>query len=487
MLTVEEIRQWINNDAMSRKKQQAQKGVQYYEGEHDIRNSRIFFINAAGEMEEDKTKSNIKICHPFFTEIVDQGVQYLLSGDAFIKSDIPELQKELDERFNDNEDFMAELYEVVTGSQVKGFEYMYAYKNKDGKTVFECADSMGVVEVRAKDTQDHCDYLIYWYIDRIDKDSKKIKRIQVWDASQTYFYCQVDEGKIVPDDSVELNPRPHTVYKKPNDANTYYDSYGFIPFFRLDNGRKQFSALKPIKALIDDYDLMNCGLSNNIQDTQEALYVVHNFAGENLDELMYNIKAKKHIGVDENGGVEVQTVAIPIEARRAKMEFDEQNIYRFGFGLNTNGLKDTAATTNIAIKSAYSLMDLKRNKLEIWLKQFLRKLFKVVLQEINDEQKTDYTQGDIYFDFNPEIPTNALENAQIKLTEAQTRQTEVTTLQNLREQLGDELMMQYVCEQLDINYEDIKDELPNPDELSPYEAQLAAVVPEDENAGDLIE
>ena len=237
MLTVEEIRQWINNDAMSRKKQQAQKGVQYYEGEHDIRNSRIFFINAAGEMEEDKTKSNIKICHPFFTEIVDQGVQYLLSGDAFIKSDIPELQKELDERFNDNEDFMAELYEVVTGSQVKGFEYMYAYKNKDGKTVFECADSMGVVEVRAKDTQDHCDYLIYWYIDRIDKDSKKIKRIQVWDASQTYFYCQVDDGKIVLDDSAEINPRPHTVYKKPNDANTYYDSYGFIPFFRLDNGR----------------------------------------------------------------------------------------------------------------------------------------------------------------------------------------------------------------------------------------------------------
>lgn len=487
MLTVQEIRQWINNDAMSRKKQQAQKGVQYYEGEHDIRNYRIFFVNAAGEVEEDKTKSNIKISHPFFTEIVDQGVQYLLSGDAFVKSDIPELQKELDERFNDNEDFMAELYEVVTGSQVKGFEYMYAYKNKDGKTVFECADSMGVVEVRAKDTQDHCDYLIYWYIDRIDKDSKKIKRIQVWDDAQTYFYCQVDDGEIKLDDSAELNPRPHTVYKKPNDNNTYYDSYGFIPFFRLDNGRKQFSALKPIKALIDDYDLMNCGLSNNIQDSAEALYVVQGFQGDNLDELMQNIKAKKHIGLPEGGAVNVQTVDIPIEARRAKMEVDEQNIYRFGFGLNTNGLRDTAATTNIAIKSAYSLMDLKRNKVEIWLKQFLRKLFKVVLQEINDENGTDYVQGDIYFDFNPEIPTNALENAQIELTEAQKRQTEISTLLALKEHLGNEILMQNVCDQLDYNYEDIKDKLPDPDELAAYEAKLSAVVPEDENAGDLIE
>lgn len=483
MLTPDEIRQWIDNDAASRKKLQAQKGVQYYEGEHDIRNYRIFYVNAAGEVEEDKTKSNIKISHPFFTEIVDQGVQYLLSGDAFIKSDIPELQKELDERFNDNEDFMAELYEVVTGSQVKGFEYMYAYKNKDGKTVFECADSMGVVEVRAKDTQDKCDYLIYWYIDRIDKDSKKIKRIQVWDESQTYFYCQVDNGEIKQDDSAELNPRPHTVYKKPNDENTYYDSYGFIPFFRLDNGRKQYSALKPIKALIDDYDLMNCGLSNNIQDSAEALYVVQGFQGDNLDELMMNIKAKKHIGLPEGGAVNVQTVTIPIEARKAKMEFDEQNIYRFGFGLNTNGLKDTAATTNIAIKSAYALMDLKRNKLEIWLKQFMRKLFKPVLQEINDEQGTDYTQGDIYFDFNPEIPTNALENAQIELTEAQKRQTEINTVLNIAQQLDNETMMQLICEQLDINYEDIKDKLPTPEEVDPYAAQLDTVVPE----GDVIE
>ena len=481
MLTVQEIRQWIDNDAMSQKKQQAKKGVQYYEGEHDIGKYRIFFVNAKGEVEEDKTKSNIKISHPFFTEIVDQGVQYLLSGDAFIKSDIPELQKELDERFNDNEDFMAELYEVVTGSQVKGFEYMYAYKNKDGKTVFECADGMGVVEVRAKDTQDKCDYLIYWYIDRIDKDSKKIKRIQVWDNTQTYFYCQVDSGEIVLDDSAELNPRPHTVYKKPNDANTYYDSYGIIPFFRLDNGRKQFSALKPIKALIDDYDLMNCGLSNNIQDMQEALYVVKGFDGE-LDEMMINLKAKKHIGVPEGGGVDIQTIDIPIEARRTKMEFDEQNIYRFGFGLNTNGLKDTAATTNIAIKSAYSLMDLKRNKLEIWLKQFLRKLFKPVLQEINDEQGTDYTQGDIYFDFNPEIPTNALENAQIELTDAQKRQTEITTLLNIASQFDNETIIQLICEQLDINYEDIKDKLPQPEETDPFAAQLDAVVPE----GDVI-
>ncbi len=78
----------------------------------------------------------------------------------------------------------------------------------------------------------------------------------------------------------------------------------------------------------------------------------------------------------EDGDIDVKTVDIPYQARQAKLELDEKNIYRFGMGLNTSGLKDTNATTNIAIKAAYSLLDLKCSKLEIRLKQFLRKLLK---------------------------------------------------------------------------------------------------------------
>ena len=464
MLTVNEIKTFIDNDRSSTKKKLAKVGVKYYEGHHDIDNYRIFFVNAEGKIEEDKFKSNIKIGHPFFQELVDQEVQYMLSGkDGFVKSDMPELQKHLDDYFNDNEDFTAELYDVLTGCVSKGFEYMYAYKNAEGKTAFQCADSIGVVEVRAKETNDHCDYVIYHYVDKIGKDNKLIKRILVMDSKQTFFYCQEDDGKIIMDDSVENNPRPHVIYTKDGDDSTYYEDFGFIPFFRLDNCKKQFSGLKHIKALIDDYDLMSCGLSNNIQDTNEALYVVKGFQGDNLDELMQNIKAKKHIGVDEDGGVEIKTVDIPYEARQTKLDLDEKNIYRFGFGLNTSGLKDTAATTSIAIKSAYSLLDLKCNKLEIRLKQFMRKLLKVVLKEINEENGTDYQQSDVYFNFEREIPVNEQENAQIELTDAQRKQTEINTLLGLAAHLDNDTLMELVFEQLDLNYDDYKDKLPDPE------------------------
>lgn len=238
--------------------------------------------------------------------------------------------------------------------------------------------------------------------------------------------------------------------------------------------------MKPIKALIDDYDLMNAGLSNNIQDTNEALYVVRGFQGNNLDELMVNIKAKKHIGVDDDGGVDIKTVDIPVEARKIKMEVDEKNIFRFGQGVNTESLKDTSATTSIAIKSAYANLDLKCDGLLPFLLQFMRKLLKLVLKEINDTQGTDYEQKDVYFDFDREIITNAQENAQIDLTKAQEQQTKVTTIQNAATLLGQELTMQLICEALELDYDDIKDKLPTPEEdpTAAAQAALGGIQPE---------
>lgn len=468
MLTVDEIKQFINEDAASKKKKFAKVGVAYYGGKHDILNTRLFYFNADGKLVEDNTRSNVKIPHPFFTELVDQATQYILSGEGgFIRSDIPELQTEMDAYFNENEEFIAELSEVLDGGQIKGFEYMYAYKNKENRTAFSCADSIGVIEVEARFASDKKDHVIYWYVDRVDKDGKQIKHIMDWDSEQVAYYVQKDDGEIVLDANVSPNPKPHTLYENADkkDGKTYYDTFGYIPFFRFDANKKQTSALKPIKPLIDDYDVMASSLSNNLADFDTPIHVVRGFDGNNLDELQQNLKTKKLIGVpEEGGGVDVVTVDVPYQARQAKLELDEKNIYRFGFGLNLSGLKDTAATTNIAIKAAYSLLDLKCSKLEIRLKQFLRKIIKVVLDEINKENSTDYQMKDVYFNFEHEIMSNAQENAQIELLKAQTRQAEITTLLNLAAQLDNDTLMQLIAEQLDLDWEEIKDKVKNPDE-----------------------
>ena len=106
------------------------------------------------------------------------------------------------------------------------------------------------------------------------------------------------------------------------------------------------------------------------------------------------------------------------------------------------------------------MLDLKCNKLEIRLKQFLRRILDIVLDEINKQNNTDFQQKDVYFDFQREVMTNAQDNAQIELTDAQTQQTTINTLLGLEDTLGNDLVVENICEVLDIDYESIKSRLP---------------------------
>lgn len=470
MLTVEEIKKFIDQDTVSDRKRQAKVGQRYYLGDHDIKKKRIFFINAEGKLQEDKTKSNYRIPHPFFTELADQEVQFLLSGEeGFMHAQDPDLQKVLDERFNNNCDFLLEFSEVLTDTVVNGFGYMYAYMGEDGQTHYQCADSMGVVEVRAKETNDKCDYIIYWYVDRITPEGKRIKRIEVWDKSHVHYFNQIDDGEIMIDTEEEHNPRPHILYTK--GKKLYEANYGTIPFFSLKNNRMQLSGLHPVKAIIDDYDIMNCGLSNNIEDANEVTYFVKGFAGDDLDELIMNIRAKKAVGLAENGSVEVETVDIPFEARKAKMEIDKEDIYHAGMGFNSTGLKDSSATTNLQIHMGYQLLQMKVTKFEANAKQFLGCLLDITLHEVNKQNGTDYKKADVTIDFKPQTPTNAKENADIEYIKAQIMQTNINTYLSIQANIGDEILLKKIAEELDIDFDELKASAPKPEDDPLYRAQ----------------
>ena len=168
MLKPTEIQSFINDDITSERKRKARIGKKYYEGKHDILNYKLYYYDADGILQEDKNRSNIKISHPFFIELVDQCVQYLLSNkERIVCSDDMKLQEELDKYFDD--EFRSNLSDTMTDTCVNGFGHMYAYMGANHRVSFQYADSMGVVEVRAKDTDDHTEYVIYWYIDRVDK------------------------------------------------------------------------------------------------------------------------------------------------------------------------------------------------------------------------------------------------------------------------------------------------------------------------------
>ena len=451
MLSKTEIKQFIDEDTASRKKQFARKGVQYYEGRHDIKDYKVYTYDDDGILQVDETKSNERISHPFFSELIDQCTQYMLSGDTdYVRSDIPELQSKLDEYFND--EFKMELNDLITYAGVEGFSYLYRFVDANMRSHFKFADALTVVEVPAKYASDNKDYVIYWYYWKTEK-SVDIYKVEVWDSENVYFYTM--RNGVIKEDK-ELKQRPHVLYTENNE--TYYDTFGAVPFIRLDNNRKQTSDLKVIKDLIDDYDLMSCGLSNNIQDVAEGIYVIKGYNGNNLSELTHNIKAKKQIAVGENGDVDIKTINIPYEARKAKLELDESNIYRFGMGFDS-AKSETSNVTNVVIKSRYALLDLKANKKEMQLKRMMQKVIQIVLDEINKAEKTNYKLSDVYMVFDRVVPSNELDNANIELVEANKKQVEINTLLNVASKLDDDTILQNICDVLEIDYETVKEKV----------------------------
>lgn len=483
MLQIAEIKKFINEDLQSDKKRLAKQGIDYYEGRHDILGCRIVYKDKDGQWQDAKGTSDIKITHPFFNELVEQKAQYALSGkDRFVRSEDSELQGYLDDYFGD--DFKDELLNLIIFSSAEGDSYLYGYKDEEGKTRFEFADGIGVIEVEARETSDNKDYVIYYYEDKFAEGntsllkSKSITRIQVWDENETYYY-KMRNNKIELDDTQPINPRPHIIYKEnEKDTTIYTDTYGCIPFWRLDNNRKRLSDLVPIKALIDDYDRHACGLTNNLVDLAEGYAVVKGFQGDNVDDLINNLRVKKAIGVDDGGDVDIKTVNIPYEARKAKMELDEQCIYKFGKGFNAAQVGD-GNITNIVIKSRYALLDMKCNTLESALRKLMRKLIKVVLKEINEETGKDYQLKDVYMQFDREIITNELDNAQIANYEAQTQDIKVNTLLNLATKLDNDTLMSHICEVMQIDYEAIKDKLPQDTvDMDAESEALASMIPQ---------
>lgn len=475
ILSVTEIKRFIDEDRSSDKKRLAAVGQKYYEARHDILNYKMYYFNADGKMVEDKYRSNIKISHPFFTLLSDQLSAYVLSFkdnpiQAKVNDETEGLQDHLDMYFD--EEFWSEIGELVKGAYNKGFDYIYAFKGKDDRLVFQQADGMGVVEVRAKDTDDNCEHILYWYVDRIDKGKKVITRIQDWTETETYYYVQSGKsGKIVLDDSVEINPRPHVVYTDAKTGKKMGYPLGFIPFWRLDNNKKQISGLAPIKDLIDDYDLHACSLSNNLKDFDTPIHVVAGYPGDNFDELQKNIQTKKIIGVDSEGSIDIKTVDIPYQARKEKLDLDERNIYKFGMGVDTTSLKDTSATTNMAIKTAFYGLDLKAIATTKRLCALLKDIVKVVLAEINETNGTDYQMKNIEFNFERTSLTNESENIQNQKTEAETQQIRINTILNVAVNVGDDQTLKAICDVMDWDFEEIKGQV---EQMQAEQEQAAA-------------
>lgn len=444
----------IDEDKKSKVKEKARIGQKYYNYKHDILENRIFYIDDNDVVREDHNASNVKIPHAFFTELVDQKVQYLLFNPIEIEVEDETFKEYLKEYYND--DLQLFLQEVVEGFSLKGFEYAYARTNSNDKLSFQVSDSIQTFTVY--DEFNEPKRIVRYYDKDIYRDGKNVTvtYAEVWDDKQVFYFLTSKNKRFMLDDNRELNPRPH-ILAKSEDGNLLKRSYDTIPFYRVANNKNETTDLEPIKALIDDYDLMACFLSNNLQDFADAIYVVKGFRGDDLSKLRQNIKAKKTVSVGNDGDVDIKTVEIPVEARKTKLQIDKEAIYKFGMGFDSTQIADsTGSVTNVAIQSGYSLLNMKCNKAEARLRALLSWMNEMIVADINRRHGTAYKSSDITIKMERETMTDQKENAEIEKIAAETKAAIIQTIIAAAPRLDDESVLKLICEQFELDWEEVE-------------------------------
>ena len=457
----EAIKKVILSDKVSDKRAKMKEGVDYYEGRHAILGYRLFFTDNEGKVVEDRTRSNIKIPHQFFTELVDQKTQYLLSNPIEITTEQEGLQAYLNEYID--EEFQQMLQELVEGAAQKSHEYVYV--RRDDRLRFASADSMEVIEIH-DDKYERIAVIRYYETDLfIDCRNVRVTRAELWTHEKIWFF--VNGGQNNPqfelDEQEAINPRYHETFVRGDDA--IGKGLGYIPFFRFDNNRQKQSDLVPVKRLIDDYDLMACSLSNNLQDFDQPFFAVKGFNGGNYETLINNLRSRGAVGVDREGGLDVHTVQIPYDARKVKLEVDKEAIYKFGMGFDSSQVGD-GNITNVVIKSRYSLLDLKCDKTEKRLRVLLKKLLKLIIEDINTRFGKSYTTDDLEITITRDTMVNERDVSEIAQIEATIQQTKVNTVIAAATYLDSDSVMKLMCDALNLSFEEVSNALGDDEPLT---------------------
>lgn len=188
-------------------------------------------------------------------------------------------------------------------------------------------------------------------------------------------------------------------------------TWGRIPWIMWKYNNDNIDALKPIRCFIDIMDIDLSDLANNVDDIQDAIWILENYQGQSIKQFMEDLKIKKAINLGDGGKAESKTVEIPTEAREKLYDRCEKNIYRFGRGINFADRDNLGNSSGVALKWSYGPLDEKADDLEESGQAALNDLFNLIFTYLNAVgiYKNEYDSNDIKFVFDRHMITNELE------------------------------------------------------------------------------
>ena len=166
---------------------------------------------------------------------------------------------------------------------------------------------------------------------------------------------------------------------------TTLEGYGRIPLIPLKANPEGTSELTPaIKAKIDAYDAILSDFADNLERANDVYWVLNNFGGtmDEVAELLEQINRVKAVanisdGTGSSASAEPRTIEVPYAARREALSLLERALYQDYMALDMDALTG-GSLTNVAIRAACANLNLKADRYEWEVRQFVTALLELI-------------------------------------------------------------------------------------------------------------
>lgn len=322
----------------------------------------------SGEAVPDNFSANYKFHNAFFPIFIMQENSYLLGNGITFNEDSTK-ERLGGDRFDNK---IMELGEYALWGGVA-----YGFFNLDHIDTFKCTEFVPLIG--EDDGALHAG-IRWWQID----DSKPLRATLYEEDGYTDYIWRLNrQGKI--DDGIVLNPKRkyvQIVATSPAGDNEILDgeNYPSFPIVPLWGNLVHQSELTGLREKIDGYDLIQSGLCNTIDEASIVYWTIQNAGGmDDIDLKMFieRMKTVKAAVMSDEAHAEAHTLSVPYQASQAALLDLRDSLYRDAMALDTDKIS-AGAVTATAIQAAYENLDLKCDRFEMCVSDFIDHLLKLV-------------------------------------------------------------------------------------------------------------
>jgi SPP1 family phage portal protein len=279
------------------------------------------------KVNEIEGRANTKIEHPILKKLIDQKINYTLTRPFSITGGSPEYSDALSAVFDDG--VRQKIKRFGRAAPLRGIGWMVPYINAAGKLCFKVMPGTNVIPFWTDEEHTELEGFIYFYTITVYEASapRAVMKAELWDAHGVRRYEQDAAGYFRPD------------AERPRDFHFTFNGKGFNwktpPIVWCKYNDEELPLQYYLKELIDDVNWQTSVTSDVLRDVAKFIWVLENYAGEDLAEFVTALRKYLAIKVESDGGVSTVQPDPKITAVLEFIDKQRRDAFDYGAGVDT--------------------------------------------------------------------------------------------------------------------------------------------------------